>query len=91
MRHDEHYLRLIHKHCSVAEFERIRNLPFFFLPIPDKWKIGKKVNLPALRAYVGTDIDVQHLFPFDNFAFMFTGMGRGGVPFLIHQGGSKST
>lgn len=72
IRHDEHYLQLIHKHVSLEKFSYIQNLPFFFLEMPEKWMISPtQANLNILKELLPTDeITIGDMLPFDEFSFV---------------------
>lgn len=71
IRHDEHYLQLIHRHVSLERFSQIQNLPFFYLEMPDKWMISPtQANLEVLVDLMPEDIPLDEMLPFPHFAFV---------------------
>ena len=71
IRHDEHFLQLIHRHVSLERFSEIQNLPFFYLEMPDKWMISPtQANLDVLLEIVPTDILLEEMVPFPEFSFI---------------------
>ncbi len=71
IRHDEHFLQLIHRHISLKRFSEIQELPFFYLEMPDKWMISPtQANLDALLEVMPTEIPLDQMVPFPEFSFI---------------------
>lgn len=72
MRHDEHYLQLIHRHIGLRVFSEIQNLPFFYLEMPDKWMISPtQADLRIIKEMLPLEeISLENLLPFPEFSFV---------------------
>lgn len=71
IRHDEHFLQLIHKHISLERFSDIQNLPFFYLEMPEKWMIGPRhADLNCLLELMPKDLTLEDTLPFPEFSFI---------------------
>jgi hypothetical protein len=75
MRHDEKYLRLIHKHISYPKFEKLSKLPFFYFTCPDMWLDSPGyVNMVAVKQYVTDHArPMAHMIPFPEFTCIVDG------------------
>ena len=72
MRHDEHYLQLIHRHIGLKAFSIIQDLPFFFLEVPDKWLItSKQADLRIIKELLPKEeVPLENMLPFPKFSFV---------------------
>ena len=72
IRHDEHFLQLIHRHVALNRFSNIQNLPFFYLEMPDKWMISPtQADLSIIKNILPLDeISIENMLPFSEFSFI---------------------
>jgi hypothetical protein len=85
MRHDEKYLKLLHDHGSLIYYNQIRELPFFYFVIPEKWRKDEKtIDIEIVKNALPNPIVMEEIIPFPHFSFiidqdpclhMFSGVG----------------
>lgn len=70
IRHDEIFLKQLHKHVSVKTYELSSQLPFFYFQLPDDFKTNDKPDADKISLALGEGNYVNDVLPFDRFAFI---------------------
>ena len=73
LRHDGFYLQLIHKHFGIRSYRMIKELPFFYFQVPEKWLLNiSQVSYDILDKILpeGDALVLENIIPFPKFSFI---------------------